>query len=757
MISPQPSSNPLLTVRPVRAQRVRFSGAMAAMALFAALLAGCGGTTVTANQTNSVFVLTPGAGQIDTNCTGCNATDARGNAVHRFIATLNHGGAADVTWSVSGGDLTAGAGAIDGKGHYSPPGYLTSDQAQVAVTATLKTDSSIKATSVLTITPGFLQPLTPENAALGANGTVTVTGILTEAGGESGIHFALADTASGKGSGLGTLSLPICQRDDRAFTSCSVTYTAPPNVQATAVTYIVATAGDSVARTETAVLLNTAGVTSNPADHQDQFLAPMLLGSSGGNNNDFDAKGNRIVDCCAGTLGALVQDERGRQYLLSNNHVLARSDHASLGDAVVQPGLIDNNCTPNGDGAGTQPVGNVTGWLPLSAHSTNADAAIAEVGSHMVDPLGSIQEFGSRQPDGTLAAAPLGTSSTGGKGEPATLQLRVAKSGRTTGLTCGSVSVVDVDVSVDYYRDCAETHPYLSKIFTHQIGVSGNHLSDAGDSGAVLVDTENAEPVGLYFAGGSDQLGVAQGLANPVGDVLHELSEQNGDGAAYTFVGGQDHAVSCLSYGDNTVLAAQARPLADNEIERAQRALNAARELVDPSAGILGVAAGKSSDSPGEAAVIFYAAEGQTPEIPEAVAGVRTIVVPTNTHAVATGAAPSFVSLSDMQALPGLVLSRAVELKEQVAHKLMHGNAAIFGVGVGQSLDNPREAALVVYVDRKQIPANLQQTIENLRIRYVFMDRFHVTRSYAVPFPSRSRCSLPAREAGSAADGRLHP
>ena len=32
--------------------------------------------------------------------------------------------------------------------------------------------------------------------------------------------------------------------------------------------------------------------------------------------------------------------------------MLARSDQASVGDAIVQPGLIDNNCTPNGDGLG---------------------------------------------------------------------------------------------------------------------------------------------------------------------------------------------------------------------------------------------------------------------------------------------------------------------------------------------------------------------------------------------------------------------
>ena len=86
----------------------------------------------------------------------------------------------------------------------------------------------------------------------------------------------------------------------------------------------------------------------------------MLLGSSGGNNNDFDARGNTIVDCCSGTLGALIQDENGKQYLLSNNHVLARSDHASVGDAIVQPGLIDNNCTPNGEGGAIQSVAALT-------------------------------------------------------------------------------------------------------------------------------------------------------------------------------------------------------------------------------------------------------------------------------------------------------------------------------------------------------------------------------------------------------------
>ena len=727
------------------------------MSLCAALLAGCGGATVTANQTNSVFALTPGSVEIDTNCTGCNAIDARGNATQRFSAMLNHGGAADVSWSVSGGDLTAGPGSINANGQYTPPSYLTADRVQVLITATLKSDPSLRATSTLTVAPGFLQPLNPENAALGANATMTVTGILAEAGGATAIHFALSDTPSGKSGGLGMLSLPDCQRDARAFTSCAVTYTAPAVLPSTGVTYIVATIGNSASKTQTAVLLNTAGVASNPADHQIEFLTPMLLGSSGGNNNDFDARGNRIVDCCAGTLGALLQDERGRQYLLSNNHVLAQSDHASIGDGIVQPGLIDNNCTPNGDGAGTQPVGTLTDWLPLRARATNADAAIAEVASRTVDPLGSIQELGPQRADGTLGAAPLGISSTGGKGEPATLQLRVAKSGRTTGLTCGSVSAISVDVSVDYYRDCAETQPYLTKTFSNQIGVSGNHLSDAGDSGSLLVDTSNAEPVGLYFAGGSDTFGVAQGLANPVSDVLSELNARSGEGDSYTFVGGADHAVSCLSYGDSTVQAAQSRSLTDSEIERGQRALTAARQLVDPSAGILGVGAGKSSDRPGEAAIIVYVADGETISVPSAIAGVRTLIISTDAHFVAVGSAPTAPSLSDAPALSGAVLARAQEIKDQVAPKLMQGNTAIFGVGVGQSLDNPREAALVLYVDRRKLPVDLPQTVEELRTRYIVMDRFHVTRSYAVPFASKSRCSLSTQAPHSSADWHLFP
>ena len=176
-----------------------------AMAAIPALcvLAGCGGGGVTANSSNGTFSIAPGSATLDTNCTGCNATNSSGASVEQFSATLAGGGAAAVTWKVSGGDANSGPGAITSSGQYTPPSYLTADSVSVTVSATL--NSGATATVVLTVTPGFLQPLTPENAALGANGTLTITGYLAEAGGHTGIAYALASTASGSSGGQGSL------------------------------------------------------------------------------------------------------------------------------------------------------------------------------------------------------------------------------------------------------------------------------------------------------------------------------------------------------------------------------------------------------------------------------------------------------------------------------------------------------------------------------------------------------------------------
>ncbi len=204
--------------------------ALAALpALFA--LAGCGGTPL-AGSSNGAFSISPGTAAIDTNCTGCNTTNSSGATVEQFSATLSGGGAASVTWSVSGGDANSGPGTITASGQYTPPPYLTANSVQVTVTATLTsgTGAGTQASAIVTVTPGFLQPLTPENVALGSGGTVTITGYIAEAGGSTGINYAVSNTSTGSSGGQGSVGSSSCVRSTSAFTYCTVTYTAPGTV-----------------------------------------------------------------------------------------------------------------------------------------------------------------------------------------------------------------------------------------------------------------------------------------------------------------------------------------------------------------------------------------------------------------------------------------------------------------------------------------------------------------------------------------------
>ena len=245
--------------------------------------------------------------------------------------------------------------------------------------------------------------------------------------------------------------------------------------------------------------------------------------------------------------------------------------------------------------------------------------------------------------------------------------------------------------------------------------------------------------MGLFFAGGVDNSGQSEGVASPAPEVLSELGAQ--ENTSFKFVGTTDHPVSCLNYGDGAVVAAQARTLGATQIDRGQQALMQARALVNPSTGILGVATGKSSDHAGEAAVIVYVDPNLNVAVPATVNGVRTVVIPASAQAVAAGAAPQTPSAAaPLPALSAGVLNQAMNISRQIAPDLMRQNPAFFGVGVGQSLDDPREAALVLYVDRDKVPATLPATIDGLRTRYVIMERLHVTRAYARGLQRRSRC-----------------
>ena len=97
---------------------------------------------------------------------------------------------------------------------------------------------------------------------------------------------------------------------------------------------------------------------------------------------------------------------------------------------------------------------------------------------------------------------------------------RVAKIGRTTGLTKGRVTAFEIDnVVVEYDRG--------DLVFDGQIEIEGagsRPFSDGGDSGSLIVD-EDRQAVALLFAGtdtgGRNNRGLT--YANPIGEVLRRL------------------------------------------------------------------------------------------------------------------------------------------------------------------------------------------------------------------------------------------
>ncbi len=233
--------------------------------------------------------------------------------------------------------------------------------------------------------------------------------------------------------------------------------------------------------------------------HTARQAPPIQLGTSGGWQYDV-ANGY----CCGGTLGALVQDAFGGQYVLSNYHVLAGDVQlggndrvAHVGDPIIQPGLIDVGCI----GSDGQYVAGLSVWSdPLL--NTNIDAAIAAVVPGMVRTDGAILEIGM------LSNSPL----------TASLNLAVKKSGRTTGLTRSTISGINGTISVTYDTECAG--PVRGKAtFRKQIIIrnsSGKFLA-AGDSGSLLVQdvASYPRPIGLLYAGSS-----TIAVANPIADVL---------------------------------------------------------------------------------------------------------------------------------------------------------------------------------------------------------------------------------------------
>lgn len=687
-------------------------------AVLALGVAGCGSMSFPAAQ---------GSGGLSVSASSLTVTTNGQVTLH---AALPSGQAAAVTWSiVSGGNAASlGEGSVSAAGVYTAPGALSADSAPVEMEARLRSDPSQTAAVTVLLHPGFVQPLLPQDMALTPGATEQVTAQIAEVN-AGAVQWSVGTSATGGESAageLGTLSNAGCRKSEERYTTCSVNYTAPADAPVAEV-YVIAAVNGSAVTSPTRVLLDRRGIVSTPVTNQTIQTGPAALGTSGGNDGDFDTyqdgKGNSYVaDCCGGTLGALVEDDEKNEYILSNNHVLAESDQGHRGDTIDQPGLIDGACTPlSRPGSTLHPVGTLAYAVPLASQQTNVDAALALAAPGAVDAAGSILQLGAPGQDGAPEAAPP----MAGSGETLTaanLGMDVVKSGRTTGLTCSNVEAVALTVKVDYYKDCAETQPYTTKVYTNQIGIGGPHFTDSGDSGALVLDASNAEAIGLYFAGGTDGDGHGLSVANPIGDVLTELSGQAG--SRMSLVGtATPHAIACLRY-DPAVPAALPH-LASAATAQARAAADVAGATLR-GAGILGTAAGSSLDDPGAPAVTVYVTNAGT-NVPQTVDGARTQVVVTSEAAVLHGTAPAMPAVEAGIHLTAAALARAKSTEQQVARELM-SDPAIFGVGVTESEDNPAEAALLVLVDIGRSPEAMPATMDGLRVRYLRLHRFHTTR-----------------------------
>jgi hypothetical protein len=327
----------------------------------------------------------------------------------------------------------------------------------------------------------------------------------------------------------------------------------------------------------------------------------LRLGVSGGNINDATRR-----FCCSGTLGALVTNGAA-QFILSNNHVLARGNQAVVGEDVSQPGLIDTNCQV------ATIVADFTLAPPLEA--SNVDAAIAQLRPGTMDPTGAIEDIGV--PSSTTVNPAVGMS--------------VAKSGRTTGFTTGSISSINTTVNVQYTTACGGGKKFTVN-YTNQVIINSSTFSAGGDSGSLIVTNNTAHnPVALLYAGSSSAT-----IGNPINEVLTRLGAALGTALSVVGSGGGSFAeVFDTSSGAQPFFptqAAQMAELPEQAAEQAGQVLDLHRNELMSRRGVIGVGVGRSDTNEAEAAIIVYVdrTAGQRSQLPRSVDGLRVQLVETD-------------------------------------------------------------------------------------------------------------------------------
>lgn len=314
-----------------------------------------------------------------------------------------------------------------------------------------------------------------------------------------------------------------------------------------------------------------------------------------GPNTNFGVSGGNVDDisrrfCCSGTLGALVRDTSDTLYILSNNHVLGLSGQASPGADISQPGRIDNNCQ-------LPPIVADFTIAPELGPS-NVDAAIAQLRQGEMNTDGFIEDIGI--PSSIVAPPAVG--------------LGVAKSGRTTGFTTGTISAINATVNVQYQRGCGKGKKFIIS-YTNQVVIGGAGFSAGGDSGSLIVtNDQNHQPVALLFAGSSTTT-----IGNPASEVVIRLSAALGSPVSFV---GTTQASSMTTLASNSPLP--------QDVESADKAKKRHERDFMSRPGVLGVGVGGSDTAEGAIVVFVDRTAGRRPVLPERVDNVRVRVVLTD-------------------------------------------------------------------------------------------------------------------------------
>jgi hypothetical protein len=240
-----------------------------------------------------------------------------------------------------------------------------------------------------------------------------------------------------------------------------------------------------------------------------QTLAKRTRPAQGGYSvGHKDITAGTIATCVYDILpgGAVSPPSHGvgipsKYYILSNNHVIANSNAAAPGDAILQPGPFDGGVDP------ADRIATLTRFIPitfnpptpLESQNNLVDAAIAEGQFHDFNRLvywnGHVR--GWRRKSGV------------------TVGMLVKKTGRTTHFTTGRITAINATIDVGYGG--GRVARFKDQIVT-------TNMSAGGDSGSLVLTLDNIA-VGLLFAGSTTAM-IANQIENVRSLLRVEVAEQ---------------------------------------------------------------------------------------------------------------------------------------------------------------------------------------------------------------------------------------